>query len=264
MPTSIYTVDAFTSRPFEGNPAGVCILLGPADEGWMQSIAAETNLSETAFVHPMAEGFSLRWFTPSQEVDLCGHATLATAHALWEGGMLAEDEDAVFHTKSGVLTASRAGEWIEMDFPAYPIQAVDAPEGLEEALGVEPRFVGASSDGYLVIAEADSEETVRGLTPDIRALAGIPINDVCVTAQSECGAYDFVSRFFAPRLGVDEDPVTGSAHCGLGPFWADRLGKNELVGYQASARGGIVRVRVMGDRVILGGQAVTVIRGLIL
>lgn len=264
MPTSIYTVDAFTSQAFEGNPAGVCILHGPAEEGWMQSVAAEMNLSETAFVYPTAEGFSLRWFTPTQEVDLCGHATLATAHILWEGGMLKEDEAAVFHTKSGVLTASHAGEWIEMDFPAYQLAPIDPPEGLAEALGVE--LLGASADPkcQMVIVEVDSEEMLRDLNPDIQALAEIPISDACVTARSQCEAYDFVSRFFAPRLGVDEDPVTGSAHCALGPFWAGRLGKDALVGYQASRRGGIVKVRVAGDRVVLGGQGVTVIRGLIL
>lgn len=264
MPTSIYTVDAFTNQPFEGNPAGVCILHGPADEGWMQSVAAEMKYSETAFVYPLAEGFSLRWLTPLQEVDLCGHATLATAHILWEGGMLNPDESAVFHTKSGILNASRAGEWIEMDFPAYQLASIDPPAGLGEALGAEVLSVAADPLFHIVIAEMDSEETVRDLSPDFRALAKIPISDACVTARSACEAYDFVSRFFAPRLGVDEDPVTGSAHCALGPFWADRLGKDALVGYQASKRGGIVKVRVAGDRVILGGQAVTVIRGLIL
>jgi PhzF family phenazine biosynthesis protein len=217
------------------------------------------NLSETAFLEKCDDGFALRWFTPTTEVALCGHATLASAHVLWEEGHLAPAQQARFHTKSGLLTGDRADEWIELDFPAKREESTPLPSGLAEALGATPKYVGRNQFDYLV--EVDAEETVRSLAPNHAALAALPVRGVIVTSRAASAAYDFVSRFFAPGSGVAEDPVTGSAHCALGPFWQARLGKSELVGYQASARGGVVRVRVAGDRVKLGGKAVTVLRG---
>lgn len=252
-------VDAFTDRPFRGNPAAVCLLAEPADPVWMQDVARELNLAETAFLVRQTDGFDLRWFTPAIEVDLCGHATLASAHVLWEEHQLANDETARFHTRSGVLTASRELDLIWLDFPATPSHQVPVTPDLSHGLGASMRYVGRTAFDYLV--ELDSEAAVRQLTPDLNQLARLAVRGVIVTARSAGGGYDFVSRFFAPRAGVPEDPVTGSAHCGLAPFWAERLNKSELVGCQASERGGIVRVRVEGPRVRLGGQAVTVLRG---
>ena len=259
MPQTIVTVDAFTSRPFAGNPAAVCVLDGPRDEQWMRDVASEMNLSETAFLHPRDDGWALRWFTPAVEVDLCGHATLASAHVLWQDGLLPRDAQARFHTRSGLLTAARDGDWITLDFPAKPEQAAPAPEGLEQALGSRIVYAGRSLFDWLV--ELESEEAVRALTPDLSMLARVQARGVIVTAAGNGGEHDFVSRFFAPQVGVPEDPVTGSAHCVLAPFWAARLGRDVLTGFQASRRGGVVKVRVAGDRVLLGGQAVTVMRG---
>ncbi|KPL10143.1 oxidoreductase [candidate division TA06 bacterium SM1_40] len=258
MGLRIYQVDAFTDKPFKGNPAAVCILPEARDETWMRNVAREMNLSETAFLVRQEDGFDLRWFTPAVEVELCGHATLASAHILWEIGLLGPRERARFHTQSGLLTAERRGDEIELSFPATPPSPTDIPPGLPEAFGITPKSFGKSTYDYLV--EVASEEAVRSLAPDFGKLKTLEIRGVMVTSEASSAAYDFVSRFFAPRAGIDEDPVTGSAHCCLGPFWAERLGKNELVGYQASARGGIVRVRVAGDRVHLGGRAVTVLR----
>jgi predicted PhzF superfamily epimerase YddE/YHI9 len=255
----ITQVDAFTAVPFRGNPAAVLVLDEERDDGWMQDVAREMNLAETAFLRPGTESWGLRWFTPVREVDLCGHATLASAHVLWETGRLAADEPARFDTRSGRLGARRAGEWIELDFPLERPVAVDAPPGLLEALGVRARAVGRNRMDYLV--EVGSAAEVRSVVPDITRLRDVEARGVIVTASADDGEHDFVSRFFAPRVGVDEDPVTGSAHCALAPYWAERLGRAEMVAYQASARGGVVRVRVNGDRVILGGQAVTVLRG---
>ena len=262
MPQTIYQVDAFTNNPFAGNPAGVCILPEPRDDEWMQNVAKEMNLSETAFLGQQDDGYSLRWFTPAVEVDLCGHATLASAHILWETGTLAAHQQARFHTRSGLLTADRRGDWIEMDFPAKSETPTDAPAGLAEALGVAPIYVGQSQFDLLV--EVESEEVVRTLQPNISRLEQIPVRGVIVTSRATTDGFDFISRFFAPRVGVNEDPVTGSAHCVLSPFWSERLGRNELVGYQASARGGIVLVRLEGERVRIGGQAVTVLTGQLL
>jgi len=260
MPVRITQVDAFTDRPFAGNPAAVCVLPATADPAWMQDVAREMNLAETAFLVRQSDGYDLRWFTPAVEVDLCGHATLASAHVLWEEGDLAPATQARFHTKSGLLTADRRDSWIELDFPATPAPAAPPPAGLVEALGAKPRFVGRSRFDYLV--EVDSEATVRGLAPDLGALAGVAARGVIVTsATDENSPYDFVSRFFAPQSGVPEDPVTGSAHCALAPYWAAKLGMTDLVAYQASARGGELLLRVVGDRVRLSGQAVTVLRG---
>ena len=259
MGLPITQVDAFTDRPFAGNPAAVCILPAAADARWMQDVAREMNLSETAFLVRQHDGFDLRWFTPAVEIDLCGHATLASAHVLWSDGLLPQTAQARFHTRSGLLTADRRGEWIELDFPATPAEPATAPPGLAAAIGVAPRFVGRSRFDYLL--EVDGEDVVRGCKPDFGALARVDARGVVVTSRAAASSYDFVSRFFAPRAGVDEDPVTGSAHCALAPYWTAKLGRPELVGYQASARGGTVRVRLQGDRVILGGQAVTVLRG---
>lgn len=259
MRQEIFQVDAFTTEAFAGNPAGVLIMPAPEDEEWMRNVAAEMNLSETAFLHRREDGFNLRWFTPDVEVDLCGHATLASAHVLWESGEIGCDEKAVFHTRSGVLTASRKGDWIELDFPATPAEALDAPADLMDALGVEPVYIGKSIFDYLV--DVSAEDEVRGVTPDFGLLAKVPCRGVMVTSRASGGRFDFVSRFFAPGTGVNEDPVTGSAHCTLGPFWQSRTGKSEFLAYQASRRGGEVKVRVDGDRVLLEGQAVTVLRG---
>ncbi|MBI2158600.1 MAG: PhzF family phenazine biosynthesis protein [Candidatus Rokubacteria bacterium] len=259
MGLRIVQVDAFTDTPFHGNPAAVCVLPDERDAAWMQAVAAEMNLSETAFLVKRADGFGLRWFTPAVEVDLCGHATLASAHVLWEDRHLAREAQARFHTKSGLLTADRIGEWIELDFPVKRATPAAAPPGLAEALGAAPKYVGRNQFDYLV--EVDSEDTVRALAPDHTALAKLPVRGVIVTSRASTHGFDFVSRFFAPGSGIAEDPVTGSSHCALGPFWGARLGKTQMLAYQASARGGVVRVRLAGERVALGGQAVTVLRG---
>jgi PhzF family phenazine biosynthesis protein len=252
-------VDAFTDRPFAGNPGAVCVLPGPADERWMRAVAAEMNLSETAFLHPEDDGYRLRWFTPTVEVNLCGHGTLASAHVLWESERVPRQAEIRFATRSGLLTARRDGAFIELDFPAATVTSCPSPAGLAAALGAEPRWVGKSDRDYLV--ELPSEAAVRALDPDFRALAALPLRVVMVTAPADAPPFDFVSRFFAPGSGINEDPVTGSAHCALGPFWAARLGKTALMAHQASPRGGSLRVTHRGARVILGGQAVTVTRG---
>jgi predicted PhzF superfamily epimerase YddE/YHI9 len=258
MSVPLFQVDAFTDTPFGGNPAAVCLLDAPRDERWMQDVAREMNLSETAFVVRRPDGFDLRWFTPRVEVELCGHATLASAHVLWEAGGLAPDAPARFHTQSGLLTCARRGAWIEMDFPAKPARDSAPPPGLVEALAAKPRNVARSHYDWLV--EVGSEEEVRVLAPDLARLETIEARGVIVTSRA-AQEFDFVSRFFAPRAGVAEDPVTGSAHCVLAPYWASRLEKTEMVGRQVSARGGTVRVKVTRDRVLLSGQAVTVLRG---
>lgn len=261
---TLATVDAFTSKPFSGNPAAICLLDRAMPEAWMQSVAAEMNLSETAYLLPREQGYSLRWFTPASEVDLCGHATLGSAHLLWESGILAAEEPALFHTRSGLLTASRLpgeGGWIELDFPQKTVTAADAPGDFEKTLGAKPVFIGNNRMDYLV--ELASEEEVLNLKPDFAELAKIEARGVIVTARG-AGNADIVSRFFAPRVGINEDPVTGSAHCALGPYWAPRLGKDDLLAFQASKRGGWMRLRLVGDRIHLIGQAVTVTRGQLL
>jgi PhzF family phenazine biosynthesis protein len=259
MSITITQVDAFNSKPFTGNPAAVCILPGPRDEDWMQHVAMEMNLSETAFLYRQADGFNLRWFTPKVEVALCGHATLATSHVLWERGYLAPDQHAKFFTKSGELTAQRSGDWITLNFPAAPETKSEPPKGLVEALGVPVKYIGKNRFDYL--AELESEQAVRTLKPNFSVLAGLGVRGVMVTSRSQTPEFDFVSRFFAPGAGIDEDPVTGSAHCCLVPYWKTRLNKNEMMAYQASARGGILKVRAEGERVLLTGQAVTVLKG---
>ena len=274
MSLGVVVVDAFTSEAFSGNPAAVCVLPAARGERWMQRVAREMNLSETAFLYAEGDGFSLRWFTPVAEVDLCGHATLASAHVLWESGGLAAGAPARFRTKSGLLTARRAAgqsgagappgapdtpAWIELDFPATPDEKVSAPPGLADAIGATPRYFGRSHFDFLV--ELDNEETVKRLEPDFARLSGFPVRGVIATARGAAPDVDFVSRFFAPAFGINEDPVTGSAHCCLGPYWARRLKKREFVAHQVSARGGVIKVRLEADRVRLAGQAVTVMEG---
>lgn len=262
MSLKIYQVDAFTDRPFTGNPAVVCILPEPRDEKWMQDVAQEMNVSETAFLVRQDDGFDLRWFTPAVEVDLCGHATLASAHTLWATGNLKPHEPARFHTRSGVLVARKQGERIELDLPALASEPVMPPTGLAAALGVEPRHVRKSKFDYLI--ELSSEEQVRNLRPDFQALGKIPSGGFIVTSRGEGSGFDCVSRYFAPAVGIDEDPVTGAAHCVLGPYWGEKLGRQELDAFQASARGGELHIRVAGDRVFLSGHGVTVLEGTLL
>jgi PhzF family phenazine biosynthesis protein len=260
MRAPITTVDAFADRPFTGNPAGVCILAEPAPESWMQHVAAEMNLSETAFVVPQKDGYQLRWFAPAVEIDLCGHATLASAHVLWETGQLPRDAMARFHTiKSGILTAVRAGDLIELDFPSQPPTKADPPAELLPALGVSAEFVGRSKFDYFVVL--GSAQAVRDVKPDFAKLATLPVRGIIVTAKSDDAKFDFVSRFFCPAVGVNEDPATGSAHCCLAPYWAAQLGKTEMIGHQLSKRTAIIRVRSLGERVKLGGKAITIVRG---
>jgi PhzF family phenazine biosynthesis protein len=262
----LFHVDAFASAPFTGNPAAVCLLEHSADEGWMQHVAAEMNLAETAFVRllddgPVEDAWELRWFTPTTEVELCGHATLASAHVLWETGRVVAAAPARFQTmRRGTLTASRAadGRGIELDFPSDPPEPAPLPDGMAAALGVEPVNTAHAQVGALI--ELESPDAVRAVAPDFARPAAID-SVVVTSAAAATDDHDFVSRYFAPRYGVDEDPVTGSAHCALAPYWAERLERHELRGYQASARGGTVAVRVRGDRVILGGSAITIARG---
>jgi PhzF family phenazine biosynthesis protein len=257
MPARIVQVDAFTAMPFSGNPAAVCVLPAPPNEKWMRDVAREMNLSETAFLHPEDGGYRLRWLTPAVEVDLCGHATLASAHVLWEDRYIPADAEARFHTRSGLLTCKRNGDWIEMNFPAKLAEPAETPPQMTEALGAELLFVGRNQFDYLV--EVADEATLRSLNPNHHLLRQLPVRGVIVTARGT--DYDFVSRFFAPGSGIDEDPVTGSAHSALTPFWSRKLNKAEMIGFQASARGGVVKVRLEGDRVYMSGQAVTVLRG---
>lgn len=259
MGIPIFQVDAFTDKPFSGNPAAICILREPQEESWMRNVAGEMNLSETAFLLRKGDGFNLRWFTPKMEVDLCGHATLAAAHILWEEGRLSPGQPARFYTRGGLLTAERERDWIEMDFPAEPEKECVPPPNLVQALGVGIKYTGRNRLDYLV--EVESEDCLRNLRPDLALLASLPARGVIATCLSSASEYDFVSRFFAPGAGIDEDPVTGSAHCCLGPFWASRLGKTEFLACQVSSRGGVLRVRLGNNRAFLGGQAVTVLRG---
>src|SRR5688572_18330873 len=257
---SLTYVDAFSDGPFTGNPAAVCLLREPADASWMQHVAAELNLAETAFVVRRPDhDFDLRWFAPAVEVDLCGHATLASAHVLWETGTLDASTAARFHTRSGLLTAARAGDWIELDFPSTPAAAIDPPPGLLEAMGVTAKYVGRSPFDYLI--EVADEAAVASAAPDFMRLKKISTRGVMITAASADPKYDFGSRFFAPGAGIDEDSATGSAHCCLSPFWQGRLGKNAFVARQLSRRGATIKVVVAGDRIKLAGKGVTMMRG---
>jgi PhzF family phenazine biosynthesis protein len=261
----IVQIDAFTSEPFGGNPAAVCLLDGgadPVDPTWMQSVASEMNLAETAFLVPVHGGWDLRWFTPEVEVDLCGHATLASAHHLIERGDAKPGDELRFFTASGELLAGQTADgWIEIDLPAMPPEPITPPGALLDSLGLTDAVAVARSRlDYLI--EVTSPDLLREIQPNFTNLAGLGTRGVMVTSVGD-GLYDIVSRFFAPSVGVDEDPVTGSAHCALGPYWADKLGKNDLLAYQASRRGGVLRVSVRDDRVVLGGQAVTVVRSVL-
>lgn len=258
-PLQIYTVDAFADRPFTGNSAAICLLPVARDDAWLQAVAAEMNLAETAYLVRRDDGFSLRWLTPTVEVDLCGHATLAAAHILWDQSILPAEQPARFHTRSGLLTVTKHGDWIDMDFPSEPPQETPTPAGLEEALGTRCEWFGRNRIDYLALL--DSEETVRKLKPDLQAIAMLDCRGLIVTAASDGNPNDFVSRFFAPQSGIPEDPVTGSAHCALAPFWSARLGRAALTGYQASKRGGTVKTILQGDRVILRGTAITILKG---
>jgi len=259
MKIPLYQVDAFTDQPFHGNPAGVCFLSAPRPNQWMQSVAQEINLSETAFLLQEDSGYRLRWFTPTVEVDLCGHATLASAHILWETDRLEMDKIAQFYSRSGSLTARLEGDWIQLNFPVKRLELVTIPEELSTVLGIRPVFVGKNQFDYLV--EVESEEILRSLQPDMTRLSQIPVRGVIVTCASTTPGYDFISRFFAPRIGVPEDPVTGSAHCCLAPYWSEKLHKQAMTAYQASRRGGELRLHLENDRVLITGQAVTVFQG---
>lgn len=264
MRAPIFQVDAFTSDAFRGNPAGVCLPVAPTGDAWLQGVAAEMNLSETAFLWRSGDRYDIRYFTPEIEVDLCGHATLSSAHVLWEEEIIPAEETIRFSAKGGLLAAAREDDWIRLDFPALPASETTVPADLAAGLGAAPRWVGrvaaSVADGGLLV-ELESEDAVRTLAPDFARLRAGGFGPIIVTSQSMQGHCDFVSRFFAPGIGIDEDPVTGVAHCTLCPFWADRLGKHELVGHQVSKRGGIVRVRHRGDRIDILGQAITVMKG---
>ncbi len=262
MPTPFVQIDSFTSEPYRGNPAAVVVLPAARPDRWLQDVAREMNLAETAFLLAEGDHWRLRWLTPMVEVDLCGHATLAAAHHLWESGRLAADQPAVFATRSGELRCTREGDWIAMDFPVTPPLPVVAHERLAEWLGSE--FVAVRRSIFDLLVELPDAERVRSLQPDLSGIAALGGRGVMVTARSDDPRAAFVSRFFAPLTGVPEDPVTGSAHCCLLPYWAEKLGRTRLIGYQASARGGSVDAELVGDRVILRGQAVTVLQGSIL
>lgn len=260
MKQSITQVDAFTNKPFSGNPAAVCVLETPQNDAWMQNVAREMNLSETAFLLKQEDGYSLRWFTPTTEVPLCGHATLASAHVLWSEQHLSPNQEACFHSKSGLLVAKKQGNWIELNFPVSHSEAIAIPPELSHALGVPIEIVLKNPFTYLV--EVESEELIRNMQPDFTLLAKLFPKVIVTSKTGSDSEYDFVSRFFAPGVGINEDPVTGSAHCSLAPFWRDRLNKDEFLAYQASSRGGVLKVRYTGeDRVFIAGQAVTVLQG---
>lgn len=261
MPTPIFQVDAFTDKLFSGNPAAVVLLDKQQDSAWMQAVAREMNLSETAFVHPQQDGYHLQWFTPLVEIDLCGHATLATAHILWQTGLVKDGETIRFFTRSGWLMASQHNDYIALDFPTAPLVPADISEEIIIAVGARPDFTGISGEKW--VFEYANETIIRGLKPDFAALKKRKGRALAVTAPSDIPGVDFVSRYFAPWVGIDEDPVTGSAHCILGPYWGHKLGKNYLTAIQASARGGTVQVRLSGDRTYVGGKAITVFSGML-
>ena len=257
----IFQVDAFASAPFTGNPAAVCLLENSIDDRLMQDIAVEMNLSETAFLLATSDGYSLRWFTPAYEVDLCGHATLASAHVLWEQGLLAVDQVAHFYSRSGLLKASKKNDGVELDFPAQPPAHADVPSVLLRSLQIDPIYAGYNESDYVVVVE--NAETIKALSPDFALMKQVDMRGCIATAATPEGPYDFISRFFAPGAGINEDPVTGSAHCCLGPYWSEKLGKSTLKAYQASPRGGELTVQVQNDRVFLTGNAVTVMEGVL-
>ena len=257
--SELWIVDSFADAPFRGNPAAVCLLAGPRSDSWYQALGAEMKQGATAFLGRQDDDWSLRWFTAATELQLCGHGTLAAAHFLWESGRLPRTTDARFHSRSGVLTAAADGDWIVLDFPKTAPTEAALPQGLAEAIGCTPLWIGRSK--FDVVVRVATAEMVRSLSPDFTRIASIDARGIIVTAEGDTPGVDFVSRFFAPRTGIQEDPVTGSAHCALAPYWADQLNRPTLTGYQASARGGMVRVEVKGERVLLAGRARTVVRG---
>ncbi len=271
MGLTVIQVDAFTNQPFTGNPAAVCVTPEPLNEGLMQAIALEMNLSETAFLTPVEKGYSLRWFTPTVEVDFCGHATLASAHVLWSEGHVPMGETARFHSKIGELSAVQKGDWIEMDFPAQPVHSAHVMPQLISALccGGNIRAVAKNDVNYLV--EIQSEKALRSLKPDFDAVKKLPVQGIIATAVADSDEYDFVSRYFCPAVGINEDPVTGSAHVSLAPYWQEKLGKSEMLAQQVSTRGGIIKMRCVlehsntateeANRIIVSGQAVTTLKG---
>ncbi|XZE32145.1 PhzF family phenazine biosynthesis protein [Pirellulaceae bacterium SH501] len=267
MPQALYVVDAFTDRPFQGNPAAVCLLDAAASTSWMLQVSREMNLAETAFIVPHGNEFELRWFTPTTEVDLCGHATLASAFVLWHKNHISLESEARFLTRSGLLTCKRNGDLISMNFPATPVLESNeieplVRESIERALGCKAVFIGTNGMDFLI--EVENQDELLHLRPDLHALSQIQTRGFIVTCRctedERWQDADFLSRFFAPGVGVPEDPVTGSAHCTLGPYWSSRIGRDRLLGYQASARGGSVEVRCLGERVALLGQAVLMSR----
>ena len=257
MKIPLYQIDAFTGRMFAGNPAAVCPLEGWLDDALMQDIAMENNLSETAFFVPLDQGYHIRWFTPAAEVDLCGHATLASAYTIFTH-IDSSRNDVTFQSRSGPLTVARRGDLLAMDFPAQPPSPCDPSTLLIEALGAKPLEALRSEDYFIVFP---SEQDVRGLYPDMGLLAKVDSRGVIVTAKGEKA--DFVSRFFAPKYGVNEDPVTGSAHCALIPYWSGKLGKKDLIAHQVSKRGGELFCTDRGDRVVISGRAVPYMEGVI-
>jgi len=259
MPRPFHLVDAFAAEPFAGNPAAVYLLNEWPGDAWLARVAREMNQSETAFLVRNPDGFDLRWFTPAIEVDLCGHATLASAHVLWSTGAAQSGASIVFSTRSGSLTARQVDDLIELDFPLLDEQPAQAPPALATALGVSPVYVGQSKHDLVVQVATEAE--VRAARPDLARLAEIPTRGIMLTAESSSSEFDFVSRFFAPAAGINEDPVTGSAHCCLASFWCKQLAKSSFRAYQASPRGGVVQVRIEGERAVLGGRAITVARG---
>lgn len=262
MGQRITQVDAFTAEVFRGNPAAICVLEHEADPVWMQRVALEMNLSETAYLVPQADGFGLRWFTPAIEVDLCGHATVAAAHVLWQDGHVPPEQECRFHTRSGLLTARRNGEWIEVSFPLETVESITPAPAAETALGVKAIAAAENKRLNYLVLELQDEAAVRACAPDFSELARTSHKGIVVTSKADSGRpYGVVSRFFAPRMGVNEDPATGSAHCVLGPYWQAKLKESNFMAHQCSARGADIRVRLESGRVILGGQAVTVMRG---
>lgn len=253
----LYQVDAFASDAYRGNPAGVCILSQPVKEDWMRALAAEMNLSETAFLLPEGDGYRLRWFTPAVEVSLCGHATLASAHILFEQGYLSPDRQALFETRSGRLTATQTEDWITLDFPTRPTISIQPDPDLMTALGIT-HVIAIGQSRSIILIEVPDENAVRAIQPDFARLKTLPPHGVIVTSRSNNPDYDIVSRFFAPVMGVNEDPVTGSAHCALAPYWHEKLGKADIMAFQASARGGVLFVHHCGERTLLQGKAVTI------
>ena len=258
----IVQIDAFTSEPFKGNPAAVCLMDAPGNDDWMKNVAREMNLSETAFLYPIEGGYHLRWLTPNSEVDLCGHGTLATAHFLFEDEHEPTDKSIKFKTRVGWVSASKEGDYIALDFPVNIPEEIDAPQDIHEALGAEAIYVGRYPKAYLV--ELVNDSAVRELKPDLTALESLDQPKICVTAKDSTGKADFVARLFAPAIGIPEDPVNGNSHTALTPYWSAKLGKETLKSHFVSERGGEIKVKLDGNRVKISGQAVTVMRARLL